>query len=153
MTDSNTPTQIKPGAGHKRLQVFVGKWNTKGQTKAGAGGEAMIITGTDSYEWLPGGFFLLHQWEVRIGSEESKGIEVIGYDEKTRSYPTYSFDNQGNIGTYQASIHDGKWAFRSRSERATVQFSEDGNTITANWEHLDGLNWQPWMEVKLKKAS
>src|ERR1700754_3381886 len=148
MTEYKTPTQFKPGAGHKRLDVFVGKWNTRGQTKAGNEGPAMIITGTDSYEWMPGGFFLVHQWHVRIGSEESRGMEVIGYNAKTRSYPTYSFDDQGNICTYQASEYEGKWAFRSRSERATVEISEDGTTITANWEQLtDGLNWQPWMEV------
>lgn len=146
-------SNIKPGAGHRKLDVFVGKWNTRGQTKASADGEALIITGSDSYEWLPGGFFLVHHWDVRMGSEESKGIEIIGYDERTKAYPTWSFDSQGNTGTYQASTRDGVWAFRARSERATVVVSEDGNTITARWEQLaEGMNWQPWMEVKLKRV-
>jgi hypothetical protein len=154
MTESSIHIQPTPGAGRKKLEVFVGKWNTKGQTKAGSNGEALLITGTDSYEWLPGGFFLVHRWDVRMGSEESKGIEIIGYDEKTKAYPTYSFDNQGNTGTYQASVRDGVWAFRARSERATVTISEDGHTITANWERLnDGMNWQPWMELKLRRAT
>ena len=153
MTDNNTHTTPRPGAGHKKLNRFVGAWHTKGQTKVGANGEALLITGTDTYEWLPGGFFLVHRWDVRMGSEESKGIEIIGYDDKTKAYPTYSFDNQGNTGTYQASTRDGVWTFRSRSERATVVMSDDGNTIIANWEHLtDGINWQPWMEVKLQRA-
>ena len=50
MTVSSIHTKLTPGAGHKKLDVFVGKWNTKGQTKAGPNGEALLITGIDTYE-------------------------------------------------------------------------------------------------------
>jgi hypothetical protein len=153
MLDVKTIDKPAPGAGYQKLNAFVGRWSRRGQTTM-TSGEAMIITGTDCYQWLPGGYFVLHQWDVRVGSQESKGIEVIGYDEKTRSYPTYSFDSLGNMGAYQASIREDVWAFRSRSQRATVVFSDNGDTITLNWEHLvDGINWEPAMEIKLKRAS
>jgi len=39
------------------------------------------ITGTDIYEWLPGGFFLLHHVDVVIGEQAVRAIELIGeYD-------------------------------------------------------------------------
>jgi len=39
------------------------------------------ITGTDIYEWLPGGFFLLHRVDVVIGEQAVRAIELIGeYD-------------------------------------------------------------------------
>jgi hypothetical protein len=51
---------IQPGPEHKRLDVFIGKWMNEGQTIAGASAPAVKILTSDVYEWMPGGFFVLH---------------------------------------------------------------------------------------------
>ena len=143
----------RTGPEHEPLNVFVGKWNTKGRTRAGPSGPAARITAVDTYEWFPGGFFLVHHVDARIGHDEIKVIEIIGYDASTQMYSTRSFDSQGNSGTYQARVRDGVWTFTGESERATVVVSDDGNTMTANWERSDdGSTWLPWMDVELTRA-
>lgn len=54
----------------------------------------------DTYEWLPGGFFLIHRVDGRMGEAEVTAIEIIGFDASIQAYLTRSFDNQGNAGTY-----------------------------------------------------
>ncbi|RXA20856.1 alpha/beta fold hydrolase [Methanosarcina sp. MSH10X1] len=153
MTESEIQQSRAPDSALKRLDIFVGRWITEGHTWATSSSPALRITGTDTYEWLPGRFFLLHRADVQIGDEEIKTIEIIGYDALSQTYPMHYFDNQGNSGTYQASVRDGIWTFLGGSERSKVTFSDDGNTITASWEHSDnGLNWLPLMEVKLTKV-
>ena len=148
-----TPAAKQPGPEHKRLNLFVGVWNTEGQTRAGPLGPAARITAVDTYEWFPGGFFLVHHVDARIGDEKMKVIEMIGYDASSRMYSTRSFDSQGNTGTYQLTVRDGIWTFTGETERATVAVSGDGRTMTANWERsADGSTWLPWMDVTLTKA-
>jgi hypothetical protein len=39
------------------------------------------ITGTDGYQWLAGGFFLVHHVDVVIGDQQVQALELIGdYD-------------------------------------------------------------------------
>jgi hypothetical protein len=42
---------------------------------------------------------------------------------------------------------------RSRADRFTGRFSDDGNTITGRWEQRDDdQRWQPWMQITLPRA-
>jgi hypothetical protein len=146
-----------PGPEIKRLDVLVGTWRTQGQTVASPTDPSIEIDGTDSYEWLGGGFFLVHRVDVRMGKEKVEAIEIIGsYDASTQTYPMRSFDNQGNFVTMRASVsEDGIWTFAGESERATLTIGDDGDTMTAKWERSedDGSNWWPWMDMKFTKAS
>lgn len=152
-TTSNRALPSIPGPQHQRLGVFVGKWTTQGRTKATPSAPAAEIVGTDTYEWLEGGFFLVHRVDVRMGAEQVKGLEIIAYDASSETYRTHAFDSQGTYGTYQATVHDGVWTFMGALERATVVLSDAGNTMTIQWERsTDGLSWLPWMDVTLTKA-
>jgi hypothetical protein len=145
-----------PGPETKRLDVLVGTWRTQGQIVASPSDPAMEIVGTDSYEWLGGGFFLVHRVDVRMGAEKVETIEIIGpYDASSQTYPMRSFDNQGNFVTMRASVSDdGIWTFAGESERATLTIGADGNTMAAKWERSDdGSKWWPWMDIKFTKAS
>ncbi|MGB3211686.1 MAG: DUF1579 family protein [Desulforhopalus sp.] len=150
MTENNTGQPRTPSKAHKLLDVFVGKWSTRGQTKATPSEPAIDIIGTDTYKWLPGEFFMFHEVDVRMGDNEANAIEIIGYEPLSQTYPTQFFDNLGNTGTFEASVRDGVWTFAAESERAEVVISEDSNTMTINWERTtDGSNWLPWMDLEL----
>lgn len=151
--DISAPVQAKPSPELKRLDVLVGKWKTEGQTKDSS---PIKVIGTDTYEWLPGGFFLIHHVDVRMGDESVNVSEIIGgYDVTNQTYPMRSFDSQGNFITMHASVNNaGVWTFRGESERATLVVSDDGNSMTAHWEQTsDGANWQPWMDMKFSRVT
>src|ERR671918_1085387 len=121
-SNSNAQQPPKPDPALKRLDAFVGKWNTEGQMKESPFGPAGKIIGTDTYEWLAGGFFLLHRVDVRMGDQKNESIEIIGYDASTKTYPMHSFDSQGNSLVMEAELVDDTWSFTGESMRFTGVF-------------------------------
>lgn len=151
LTPQNSST---PNPAMARLNVLVGKWNTEGLIKASPSEPATQLKAVDTYEWLPGGYLLIHYVDGRMGKDEVKSIEIIGYDASSQTYTTHSYDNHGNISAYQANLHDSAWTIWGESERFTGMFSDDGTTLTGNWElSTDGKNWGHWMEIKLTKVT
>jgi hypothetical protein len=68
----------------QRLGALVGRWRSEGHVEADV---PVPITGTDIYEWLPGGFFLVHRVDVVIGQQPVQALELIGeYDPATDSF-------------------------------------------------------------------
>ncbi len=145
---------IAPSVEIQRLQIFVGKWNTEGQTYASLDSPAVKVAFIDTYEWLSGKFFLVHRADGQIGNEASSTIEFIGYDASIQMYTCRSFDSRGNADQFQANLRDHTWTIEGKSVRFTGVFASTGNTLTGTWERAgDGLNWIPWMDVKLTKIA
>jgi Protein of unknown function (DUF1579) len=145
-----TPTL---GPEHRQLDVFVGRWTAEGRTAAGPSGTSENMTHQHTYEWLPGGFHLLHRWDGRIGPRESKGIEIIGYDAGANVYEAHFFDSDGWARIYQARARDRVWTFSGPRERCSILFADDGTTMTIHWDHSpDGQTWQPLCDVKATRT-
>lgn len=159
---STTPTGVAtgrvagatgPGLEQQRLQVFIGKWINQGQTVASAEVPEAKILVSDVYEWVPGGFFVLHTAYGRIGSVDVGGIEIIGYDAQSKCYRTHFFDSQGNISSHTLTERDGGWMWQGEHTRCTAVLSDDGKTQVAHHERTDdGTNWVPSMEVTLTRV-
>ncbi len=98
-TSSNKQSpKSKPTASpaHKVLEVFVGKWRFRGQSFAAGQkpedprASAVAWHGEDSWEWLPGGFFLRHEGHTQLGDQTLIRTEIIGHDDA----------NHGDHGLY-----------------------------------------------------
>ncbi len=134
----------------KNLDVFVGKWHAEGESYAEGEPGAALIDSTakwvsdETFEWLPGGYFLLHRWDARVGSREFTGIEVFGYNELTKQYFAHAYDNEGNNPTYVVTLENNSWTIQDPSTRATITESMDGSTMTWSWQwkHPHG-EWLP----------
>ena len=157
MTEQNTKRQFEqgrmPGPEHRRLDILVGRWINEGETVASEGAPAMKILTSDVYEWMPGGFFLLHTAYGRIGDVDVGGTEIIGYDEASKTYRTHFFDSQGNVTNEELTIRDGVWTWQGKATRAMGTFSADGRTVSVRHERSDdGVTWVPGMEITLCKV-
>lgn len=145
---------LKPASPkHEKMNAFAGEWKTTGKVYAAAGTPELPINATDTYEWLEGGFFLVHRWDAQIGGKRHTGMEIMSYDAETDIYPMHSYNDEGTRGKMIARVDaKGVWVFGDVKERSTVTFSADGNTMFGAWELKDesGL-WKPWMEVRLEK--
>jgi hypothetical protein len=159
----------KPGAEIQRLGALVGRWRSDGHV---VGDPAVPVTGTDTYEWLDGGFFLVHRVDVVVGDQQVQALEIIGeHDPKTDSFTARAFDNEGNATTMRATVDDhGVWTFTGGADiapaaqpsssdsngavRSTLTVSIDGTSMTAKWERTDdGSIWQPWMDMNFTRIS
>jgi hypothetical protein len=146
-----------PGREHERLEVLVGRWSTEGWTRERPGSPRAKIDATDTYEWLPGGFALLHIVDAHVGDQKVRGAEIIGYDPARASYVTQYFGSDGPTSHEATLCEEGEtlvWQMRSENTRFAGQFSTDGDTITGHWELLHGGSaWRPWMDITLTKQT
>jgi hypothetical protein len=159
-TKNQSPEMPTPSVEHKQLGVWVGKWNTEGQSYAeGHSNESLKVssvkmTSVETFKLLLDGFFLVHHWDGHVGDAEFKGMEVIGYDASSQTYCSRFFDNSGNAPTYQVSVRDNVWTYIGELQRATFEFSDDGNTMTTHgdWKKSDEENWLPLCDLKVTKV-
>jgi hypothetical protein len=154
-TAANQPP--KPGPAHRRLGVFIGRWINEGRTVASADAPSVKILTSDVYEWAPGGFFVHHYAYGLVGDLSGGGIEIIGYDAARDTYSSHFFDSQGNVVVSDLTFRDGVWTWTGpwagEMHRATSVFSDDGKTQACLHERsVDGVTWEPSMEVTLTKA-
>jgi hypothetical protein len=154
---AQTPTAVpKPGPEHKQLESFVGKWTYEGQAEASPYGPAGKVTSVEAFEWLPGGFFLSHHYDVRQAGVEFKGIEILGYDGRSKGYTTHAFDNFGNSSSWKATVKGSAWSWTGDSEvggkplreRCTTTFTgPDAATVLCEYS-TDGAKWLKNFESK-----
>lgn len=158
-TSEETP---KPSAAHRRLNVFLGKWNLQGQQLEGPFGPTAKITATQTYEWLAGGFFMIQRFDALVDGTQAACIELVGYGTKSRTYPVQTFYSNGSTSKWQLAERDGTWILTGKSEvggktsevRCTTVFSEANSAMTGTWEYsIDGTHWKTFWEVKATKAT
>src|ERR1700678_935703 len=73
-TDGATP--VRDGR-HQALAVLIGNWINEGATIAADGIDSVPIRTSDVYEWVPGGFFVVHTAFGKIGETSVGGVSII----------------------------------------------------------------------------
>lgn len=154
------PTQVPvPDEAQRRLDVFVGTWHTQGTSFADGQlpedprASGVAWTSDETYEWLPGGFFLLHRWNALAGSRVFEGTEILGYDVAEGAYFTRFFDNAGFHPEYVATVTDNVWRFDEPSTRAKITVHDDGQRMQHVWEWKNnGSDWLPLCEREARRS-
>ena len=145
---------IKPIAKHRALGVFAGKWITQGTIRATDDAAPSEMRAIDRYEWLPGGFLMLHKVDALIGGTVSQSIEVIGYDAKQACYVTRSYDDQGKSDGFTARLNGRAWLVDGEKVRFRGAFDVGGSVLAGTWEQRSGRGkWSPWMDIELRKVA
>jgi hypothetical protein len=144
----------KPLLEQKQLDFLVGIWRTEGELLNGVFNPPIKINGTDTYEWVLEGRFLLHRANVRIGKDKIEFLELIGnYDHTNKTFLMRAFDSNGEFTTMLASVEsDGILKISGKGMRSTLSLGENGKVMTAFWERSDdGSNWVEWMEMTFSR--
>jgi hypothetical protein len=150
----------KPGAELQRLSAFVGTWNSEGQAQESPYGPAGKVTAVDTFEWLPGSFFLSHKWDVKQGAAQIEGIEIIGFDGRNKAYTSRFFDSMGNSGTLRARVQGNAWTWTGDSDVAGKPLKERctivvvrADVYTNKCEYsADGVKWLLNFEQRSTRA-
>jgi len=153
-----SPSEIRTP--DERLWTIAGHWQTSGHV---IGEPRIPVAGTDVYEVLPGGHFLVHHVDVTVGDRPVRAIEIIG-EPGAAGYLARSYDGEGNAEVMHLTIdHDGVFHFAGGGDiapaaqpgetptarvRSTLTIAEDRRSMTALWERSDdGRTWHPWMDM------
>jgi len=128
------------------LNPYIGKWKTESLTQSGE-----VISGTDTYEWIEGGFFLTHKVDVTFDKKKIQSLEITHYDDMEDVFRSQSFDNDGNISISTLKIYDDIILIFADTERFKGNFKT--NSIEGLWEQFDGKSWMSWMDIKLTRLA
>jgi len=134
------------------FRKLIGKWKTEGQMLATKNNPEMKITGTDTYELILGGFFILHKADVLMGNKKSQTHEIIGVD-KTQDQATLEhYDNKGSSGKMTGSLENGELKINGDKLRFKGQFNNSENEIVGIWEKLtEQSNWVEFLKMDFTK--
>jgi hypothetical protein len=138
-----------PGPAHHQLESLVGSWKIRGHNRSNVPGTPdSEVKGEESYEWIPGNFFLLYRWDRRFNEGSHKGIGLIGYDDKTQKYFMNSADSMGFARVYDLEFEDHAWKITGPWERAMIKIGTGGQLMKIHWEFTqDGKKCQPLCDL------
>ena len=103
----------KPGAEHKKLDMFAGSWTLDGDMKPGPMGPGGKITETEKCEWMEGGFYLVCHTDFKSGMGNGAGISVMGYSTDDKAYTYREFNSWGEFTDSKGSVEGDTWTWTS----------------------------------------
>jgi len=116
----------------KHLDVLVGTWKISGEA-----------VGQITFEWLPGGFFLLQRIDLDHAGHKVQGVEIIGREHPfgaTESSPEIKsrvYDNEGNTLDYVYELEGDTLTIWGGMKGSPAYYkgtiSADRNQITGGW--------------------
>jgi Protein of unknown function (DUF1579) len=122
----------------KLLDRFVGTWDMKGRT---LDSDADNVFGRTTFEWLPGGYFLTQRIKLDFAGFEIEGLEVIGYDPATGTFPSTVYPSMaGTPIPYRWEIDGDDLTITTDVIGATFtgRWSEDGESFSGGWRPNPG---------------
>lgn len=136
----------------RKLAFLVGTWETTGSIRATGAAPAQTLRATDTYEWMPGEFFLIHHADAMMGGQRSRVMEVFGYDPAMKSFVSRSFDDQGKSEGFIIALKGRHWTIRGDHARFDGEIGKDFSSIEGTWELRGGDGgWAPWIDIRLEK--
>ncbi len=136
------------------FKKLIGQWSTEGRILETDTSPEIRINGTDTYEIILDGFFILHKADVSMGTERSKTYELIGLDKSTEAIVLSHYNNKGEQGTMTGVIEGDELNILGDTFKFKGHFINDGKEIMGTWEKPDTQKrWVPFMVITLKRST
>ncbi|NHC15490.1 DUF1579 family protein [Motilibacter deserti] len=138
----------------RMLQPLIGRWRTTGRVLDANGRQVATVEGSDSYRWMPGRRWVVHEVDVTMGGEHVQVLEMIGgAGETPGTIAMRAFDASGDYGVMSlAALPDGALLLSGDGVRSVLRPAADGASMRAHWEQEAGPDrWVPWMEMEFAR--
>lgn len=133
----------------KRL---IGKWNTEGRILTNQNDSESKIIGTDSYEFILNGNFILHKANVLMGNTKSETYEIIALENSNEKIKMQYFNSDGENGIMVGFLKENDFRIENENLKFKDTISNDNTLITGTWQQLsEENNWLDFLEMKLSK--
>ena len=130
-----------PDPALKRLDRYVGTWAMTGRT---LGSDEDNITGTTTFEWLPGGFFLQQRFAADFMGMPIESVELIGYDAKEQRFSSSVYSNMvGMALPYNWDVQGDDLKIWTDTASFEGRFSADGDSFSGGWRPKPGHEDDP----------
>ena len=133
---------------------LIGKWKTEGRILATANNPEMKITGTDTYELILGGFYILHKADLLMVNENSQTFEIIGLNGTNGQATLEHYNNQGSSGKMTGNLKNGHFTINGGGLRFRGQFGNNEKQLNGTWEKMTDHNkWVEFLQMNLTKTA
>jgi hypothetical protein len=124
-------------------------WISEGRTTASSETPSIPVVTSDVYEWVRGGFFVIHSAYGKKGHTSVAGLEVLGADGDTYR-PTFC-DSFGTVHVSQVDIDGDTITWQGEHTRCVATMSDEGFSRVAHREvTTESGEWTPSMDVTLR---
>jgi hypothetical protein len=131
----------------KRL---IGVWKTSGQVLIE--NQTKNLAGTDTYEFILDGNYILHKADVLMGNEKSETYEVIGLDSSSEKAIMKYFNSKGENGVMTSQINENDFQINGDKIKFAGKINDKNTELVGKWfRQSEDLSWSQFIEMKLEK--
>lgn len=137
---------------NSNFKRLIGKWNSEGRILTNKNDSESKITGTDSYEFILNGNFILHKADVLMGNVRSKTFEIIALENSNEKVKMQYFNSDGENGIMFGFLNGNDFRIESENLKFKGTISNNNSLITGIWQQFsEDHNWLDFLEMKLSK--
>ena len=150
----------KPGAEHKKLNMFAGVWTLEGDMKPSAMGPGGKTTENEKCEWMEGGFYLVCHTDFKTTMGNGSGISIMGYSTDDKSFTYREFNSWGEFTDSKGSVDGDTWTWVNDEKmggmtmkgRFTMKIASPTSYNFTYEMSQDGTKWTTVMDGKATKG-
>jgi hypothetical protein len=139
----------QPAPEQKKLDAFVGKWQTEIEFKGTSPSKA---SGTEDCEWFANLHVVCHS-ELTGPTGLYRSMRIISYVAAMKQYAVYSIDSFGYAALTMGTNAGGTWTFTSSGQgwktRLVMKMSGNSSTSVADYAGADGK----WVTTATSKST
>ena len=136
-----------------KFEFLIGTWNTTGVVLETESNPPGNLLATDTYRWLSGQHFIVHDVDARFDGTPARSMEIIGFDARKRRCFATSYSDQGAVESTVIELSGRRLRIKGATVRFDGSFDAARNRLSGLWE-LKGskARWQPWIEFEMVRA-
>jgi hypothetical protein len=129
----------------KRL---IGVWKTEGTILTNNYNSKLI--GTDSYEFILNGHYILHKADVKMGNEKSQTFEIIAIDNSTEKAIMQFYNSKGESGSMTSSLIENNFKIKGDKIKFEGTINSKNTEIVGKWFlQSEDNKWTESIDLKL----
>ena len=133
---------------------LIGTWKTKGKVLQSGSSSESILIGTDSYELILSGHYILHKADVLMGSEKTETFELIALDGRDSKTKMQYYNSKGESGFMMGTIRKNDFQIDGDNLKFRGKLNDDNTLIVGKWfVKTESGEWKDFIELELKKNS
>jgi hypothetical protein len=131
---------------------LIGVWKTEGNIFTEKGN--LILVGTDSYEFILDGNYILHKADVTMGNEKSETFEIIFLNDSVDKAIMQYYNTKGESGQMKSSLIENEFTIDGDKIKFVGTIDDKNSVIIGKWFiQADNAEWNDFIELKLTKQA
>ncbi len=135
---------------NSNFKRLIGVWETTGDIKSGQHSQKLV--GTDSYELILGGNYILHRADVMMGNDRSETFEIIMLDNALHEAKMQYFNSREENGIMKCSTIGDEFKIEGTGLKFSGVIDEENTKINGKWYiKANSEGWRDFIDLHLVK--